>query len=210
MTTCRLTPEENVKLQIRRMKQQAMKIAGYEVPEENMEVRLEFPKKDCPTEGKPRLSLFGCEAGMTAFCVSLDGKLLGCQMLGAFQVDIPDLQLEKAWDAFPFSVHFDIEENKCAHCEYEAFCQSCPASRIAETGSIYAGPGYAQVHFSSDGRSCKQTYSTSIILHHVLPENEGAAYQEATNAISGATGNNPNLFKGIETFRDIPGRDWSY
>lgn len=158
VTKCRLSPEENAKLQLHRIKKQALDLTGRDVPEEDLVVRFQMPKKECPTDSKLHASLFGCEAGMTDFCVSWDGRLLGCQMLGAYQTEIPEMKLAHAWEDFPFSIHIDPEENKCAQCEYEAFCQSCPASRYAETGSIFGCPDYAR----QDADYMKQYYRTDI------------------------------------------------
>ena len=91
---------------------------------------------------KPRVTLFGCDAGMRSYTISWDGQLLGCQMLGNFAEDAVGKGFQKAWDDFPKKVRLPAVNEKCQRCENHNICSSCCASRYAETKDLGGCPEY--------------------------------------------------------------------
>lgn len=140
---CRLSPAENTELMLRRMKKQARELLGDQCSDDSIDIILDLPSRECLADGTPAVSIFGCDAGMRSFCLTWDGKLLGCQLLGAFSTDALKEGLLGAWQSFPYCVHYDVEESKCKRCKLQTFCRTCPASRIAETGSFFGCSDYA-------------------------------------------------------------------
>lgn len=139
--SCRLEPEDNIRLAYRRGINIIKKYVGDAFDEKNLyaEYRQE-PSDKSPTI--LRASLFGCPAGMNSYTISWDGKLLGCQMMECFAVNIQDCNFSKAWEAFPKNVKLPPMNQKCRECKSFKICNSCYASRYAETGDVCGLPEY--------------------------------------------------------------------
>ena len=73
---------------------------------------------------------------MTQYTITYDGKLLACQMIGAFFTDTLKDGFQKAWNDFPSQVHIPNTKIKCDTCQYVDTCLSCYGSRYAETGDF--------------------------------------------------------------------------
>ena len=140
--TARLNPEDNVKLIFRRGIERLKEKVG----EENFDAnRIEIkttPKRKQDDEEKMRYTLFGCDAGMTDYTISWDGKLLGCQTMGKFWTDALNEGFARAWKEFPLVVKLPKQNRKCSNCTASRYCESCYASRLAETGSLNGWPEY--------------------------------------------------------------------
>lgn len=133
---CRILPEQDVKMKIHRLEEEICQIIGPEFDPKKL-VRKEKKKGIVSTSRKDRgYSLFGCQAGMTQYTVTYHGKLLACQMIGAFYTDVLENGFQRAWEAFPFTVRIPDSEIKCDRCSYREECQSCYGSRYAETGDF--------------------------------------------------------------------------
>lgn len=135
--SCRLEPEDNVRLALRRSINLIKKYIGDSYCESN--VHLEYHTSD---QNQRQLTLLGCDAGMNSFTISWDGKLLGCQMLGAFSTDARHSGFQKAWEDFPMEVHLPPPDPVCVSCENRTLCNSCYASRCAETGRLNGRSDY--------------------------------------------------------------------
>ena len=139
----RLEPEDNVKLMFRRgidyVKEQ---IGERKFDINNLEVRAIPKQKEENKKTQFSFTLFGCDAGMKSYTISWNGKLLGCQTLGDFQTDALHDGLKKAWKDFPFTVKFPELNEKCSNCSIARYCETCYASRLAETGSLNGWPEY--------------------------------------------------------------------
>lgn len=116
-------------------------------------IRRVFPGKENRDEGclkyvklpqseKKWLTLLGCNAGMNSYTITWDGKLQGCQILGAFQTDVVRLGFKDAWDRFPMEVKLPPKNQKCISCELKHLCECCPAFVYSETGSLQGVPKY--------------------------------------------------------------------
>lgn len=139
--SCRLCPEDNVRLAYRRSINQIKSIVGDRFDDGYIKLKLkEKDDAECRDMG---YSLLGCSGGMTSYTVTYDGKLQACQVLGAYRTDALSDGLQKAWERFPFEVKHPPLDERCMICEIAELCQSCPASRYAETGSTGGFVEYA-------------------------------------------------------------------
>lgn len=130
---CRVQPELDIKKKVERKLVSAQKLVGDRLIIKGMTIKHE--KKTIP-DGEVRYSLFGCEAGMRQYTITYDGKLLACQMIGAFFTDTLKDGFQKAWNEFPSQVHIPDAKIKCDTCQYVDTCLSCYGSRYAETGDF--------------------------------------------------------------------------
>lgn len=140
----RLDPKENVELIFHRGIQQMKRLIGEDrFKPENMHIvveAVETPEPECRVSNE--YTLLGCDAGMNSYAIAWDGKLQGCQTLGLFAVDTLNNGLQAAWDQFPFMVKLPPMNEKCKQCKIAQHCQTCYASRYAETGNICGCPDY--------------------------------------------------------------------
>lgn len=139
--SCRLSPQENVKLYFRRGINKMQNSVGKDKFDIN-KIKFEIEKQEI-NNSKPRITLFGCNAGMKSYTISWDGKLLGCQMLGKFYTKPFEKNFTFAWGEYPKNVNIDKLNDKCIKCKNSELCGSCYASRYAETGSLVGVPKYA-------------------------------------------------------------------
>ncbi len=138
---CRLSPIESMKmLQDRRMEYTIKPLI--KLLKEDADGFVEKMKalnldKDHKQDNK---TLYGCNAGMTSYTISWDGKLLGCQMLGDCWTYPFDIGFQSAWDDFPKMVQLPMLPEECIGCK--ATCNACPANRLSETGCLGGLPEY--------------------------------------------------------------------
>ncbi len=140
VSACRLEPEDNVRLAFHRGLKIIKEFAGDSFDENKVYAEYRQDRRD--SVRNPRLSLFGCDAGMRSYTISWDGQLLGCQMMGNFSEDILQKGFRKAWEDFPKGVRLPKVNEKCAGCENQNICSVCCASRYAETGDLGGCPEY--------------------------------------------------------------------
>ena len=133
--SCRLTPKQNVELYFRRSMQKIKGIVGEErFNADCVRYRIN-PERQKQKSIKEQLTLFGCNAGMSDYTITYDGKLQGCQILGMFSTDAREKGLKSAWEDYPYAVKKMAESDpKCIGCKDAYACWSCAASRYAETG----------------------------------------------------------------------------
>lgn len=141
--SCRLSPEKNVLLPQKRAIEKLREMIGDSFDINNVRFRYEKKNTDCENSGREKASLLGCSGGMRSYCVTYDGLLQACQALGQFTTDVKNDGLEKAWESFPSAVKLPPMNEKCKNCGITDYCQCCPASRYAETGSVSGLPEYA-------------------------------------------------------------------
>ena len=135
---CRLDPRENAKLLFK----QTIKVLNDFGIVENIDgnnVRFKL-NNDKGSDVKP--SIYGCEAGMTSYTISWDGKLLGCQMLGDYWTYPFDEGFNSSWLKFPKGVVIKELNEKCRTCKDRSLCSTCVATRMAETGNTFGCPSY--------------------------------------------------------------------
>ena len=142
--SCRLSPEDNVRLMLQKSIDTLKNKIGKNFDEKNIRIHygINKSKTDCFSP-RSKASLLGCGGGTDSFAVTWDGKLQACQLLGAFQTDAVKHGLKKAWEIFPLEIKLPPFDSKCQNCSLGEICQCCFASRYAETGSLSGCPEYA-------------------------------------------------------------------
>lgn len=139
--TCRLSPEDNVRLAFRRGIELIKNYYGDEYDERNLYIEQKKSGKDDSVYA-PKVSLFGCDAGIRQYTIAWNGRLLGCQMLGLFETDALRDGFASAWEQFPSAVTIPKLNDKCMACEKQNLCNCCIASRYAETLDAGGCPEY--------------------------------------------------------------------
>lgn len=148
---CRLTPEENITMLKNnniRFYMDPLKRFLHENPqalEDFDNEKEEYDNHEIENDDNYRSRnvktiLYGCSAGISNFCISWDGKLIGCQMLGDCWTYPFSQGFKSAWNEFPKVVKMPSMPNKCINCKTS--CSACPATRLAETGQLNGIPGY--------------------------------------------------------------------
>lgn len=137
--SCRLDAKDNISLMMHRsideINQKAQKqgksIIDYKVHIQPKEKNM---KPDVQSNMKP--TLLGCNAGMRSYVISWDGKLLACQILDKFSVNVIRSTFIKEWENLPYQFELPVLCKKCRECKHLDICPACPASRYAETGDM--------------------------------------------------------------------------
>lgn len=137
--SCRLSPEDNVRLVFRRGINLIKSYVGDDYDENMLRIKQLKSKE---TNSELKMTLFGCNAGMSDYTISWDGKLIGCQMLGLFKTDALHDGFKQAWEDFPYKVKLPKLNETCSKCNKKELCNCCIASRYAETGSLNGCPEY--------------------------------------------------------------------
>lgn len=140
VNTCRLEPEDNIRLAYHHTIDLIKGVVGDKYDPRNVVIRERIVEND--NRHAPRLTLFGCNAGMNQYTISHDGQLLGCQMMGVFSTDARRIGFAQAWEDFPKTVKLPPINEKCKSCEDIRYCNTCYASRYAETGDLGGCPEY--------------------------------------------------------------------
>lgn len=73
---------------------------------------------------------------MNSYTISWDGRLLGCQILELFSVNVREKSFINAWEEFPYHVVLPSMNPQCSQCKISRHCESCYAARFAETGNL--------------------------------------------------------------------------
>ena len=136
VSACRLDAKKNIELLLHRGIEKAEKKV---VSEGNIPVGFKVQihsKVSKNANGKVRLSLLGCDAGMTSYTISWNGELLACQLLGQFYINIRKFGFKKGWKELVFLIKVPELNEDCKECEYYSICEACPATRYAETGDM--------------------------------------------------------------------------
>lgn len=133
--SCRLSPKELAELDEKHILEMARN--EFEGKYDLNQFKIKFVRKtehpECQTS---ELSLFGCNAGMSQYVISWDGKLLGCQLLGLFSIDTIELGFKNAWEQYPYNVKLPPENKACKTCDVLNYCEKCSAFCYAETGKL--------------------------------------------------------------------------
>ncbi len=138
--SCRLSPKDNFDLAYRRGIDKIKSIVGSSYDEKNL--TLSYKTDSDNSGGSSRITLFGCSAGMSSFTLTWNGLLIGCQLM---ELPCPDAGKEgflTAWNTFPSLVKPSSLHEDCRKCNHIHICNSCPASRYAETGDSGGKPCY--------------------------------------------------------------------
>lgn len=133
---CRVPPEQDMQMKVKRMWESVHHIVGDGFEPKNLKIVRKNNGIISEEERRERITLFGCQAGMSQYTITYEGRMLACQIIDAFFTDALQEGILKAWEGFPCEVHILYEKGNCECCEYIDTCQSCYGSRYAETGDF--------------------------------------------------------------------------
>ena len=139
--SCRLSPEDNIRMLFRKNIAEIKRIVGDSYDEKYLS--LSSSESENETTGEEHITLYGCNAGMDSYTISYSGELFGCQLLGMFSTDPLRDSFREAWNQYPFTVQLPEKNPKCLSCENRKYCESCYACRYAETGDLEGIPEYS-------------------------------------------------------------------
>lgn len=134
--SCRLTPKDNVELLFKKTKEV---IKDFGLASDDDSIKFKFEDKESSSF---RPTIYGCDAGMSSYTITWDGKLIGCQMLDDTWVSPFKDGFNKSWQLFPTKVVYKELNEKCKNCKDKMLCSTCVATRMAETGDISGCPKY--------------------------------------------------------------------
>lgn len=132
VNACRLDPEIEHRMHLDRK----LKIIREFVGDQFDINKVSTKDSDKSRVDNKRAPLLGCPAGMSSYVITWNGQMLACQMLGVFHADALLLGIHKAWEVLPDLIVLPPPNPKCASCDAAESCQSCYATRYAETGSL--------------------------------------------------------------------------
>lgn len=135
---CRLEPEKTFELE----KYRTIELLKRKVGDYYDESNVRFEKTTHTRNVQKRYTLLGCDTGMSSYAISWDGKLLGCQILGAFYTDALKEGFNRAWEEYPYQIKILPKSETCNKCRVKSLCECCYAFRYSETGSVDGVPEY--------------------------------------------------------------------
>ena len=103
---------------------------------------------NCACMDQPeRYSLYGnggiaCRGGFSSVWVDWRGKISGCGIHTAEQIDLAQVPFKDAWQQIVASSEATRISEKCQYCKYRNICPSCVAAAFCETGDIAGTPTY--------------------------------------------------------------------
>lgn len=143
---CRLSPDESANLFRKRTLEVVKSFQNYLNKSKitiDPEIRNQKPDKEDMDE---KQTLYGCDAGMNSYVITWDGKLIGCELLQDCYTNALEDGFVKAWSDFPKKIHLPPIPDKCMSCSIN--CTVCPATRLAETGTLSGIPEYLCIESS--------------------------------------------------------------
>lgn len=139
---CRLTPEQNVEMIYpglvdywRKVKNQKVNLND-DLVEQNKNARHKIPR-----EGKYLFE--NCGAGINSYSIAYSGEMYACEMLDRGCTNPFETNFEDAWLHLPEQYPLSKANSKCLNCQYSDWCESCPATRLAESGDWFGIPEYS-------------------------------------------------------------------
>ena len=109
-------------------------------------------KNNVATEGEK----MNCNAGITSFWISWDGKLLPCGMMPNEGLNPWKVGFKEAWENSKNIVEKIKLPIKCANCEKKIQCRVCAAIVYTETGTYNKEPQYRCDMIDSYPNKCKE------------------------------------------------------
>ncbi len=141
VSACRLGPEDNIRLYLRRHAKPIRDAIGADRFDISS-MRIRMTKNDQRPTAMSRLTLYGCDAGMKTYAITHDGQMIACQVLSRAQTDPFLSSFRTAWDALPQQVKRNTVDEHCMACENADYCLSCCATRYAEAGDPWHSSDY--------------------------------------------------------------------
>lgn len=138
--SCRLSPEENAELCYGSMWDYLEEQEQKGTP---VELHVPMGNDTSGITGQGCQDLFGpCDAGITSFLITWDGKMYPCQLADKGCTDPFAEGFTEAFRRLPEQYPAAKTIEKCRGCKYQRICETCPATRLAETGDWFGIPEY--------------------------------------------------------------------
>lgn len=84
-----------------------------------------------------------CGAGIHEYFISWSGEMYACGTLPVGCTQPFETGFERAWEDLPSQYPLAKQNETCKSCDLRAYCESCPAFRMLETGSWDGTPQFA-------------------------------------------------------------------
>lgn len=137
---CRLTPVENIKLIHNDLTELYEKVKANEIKLPKPEEKLKTHYRNNISEGDYLFE--NCGAGLNQYTITWDGAMYACELLPTGCTFPFDTNFRQAWEELPEKYPRSRINKRCMDCKYAAFCEACPAIRMAETGDYFDAPEY--------------------------------------------------------------------
>ena len=143
-TKVRLSPKENALKYCNRYVEVVNKYINDESYKKQIKQITDIKKEHDKNKNneQKRNTFYGCEAGISDYHITWDGKLIPCALMGKYFTNPFDEGFAKAWDRLEDVIVLPSIPNDCISCKYNKFCGTCAASRFAETGDENGIPEY--------------------------------------------------------------------
>lgn len=99
-------------------------------------------KKKIPMDDKQD-RLFSCDACQTVYNINWAGRMYACGLMDQYYTEPFKDGFAHAWEILPDKYPKPQSIERCNTCKYNSICETCPANRLAETGSLFGVPEYA-------------------------------------------------------------------
>lgn len=139
--SCRLSPEENVRLVHRNIFTLAEEIqkGNISLPEKFEKYKVQHGIEQ--PEGHYMFE--HCGAGISSYAISWDGRMYACELLDRGYTEPFVTGFKEAWEHLPEQYPLTENVKACSDCELAGLCEVCPATRLAETGDWFGVPEYS-------------------------------------------------------------------
>lgn len=139
---CRLSPKENVDMIHFTLVDiwEKVKSCKLELPEKFPKIEKDIKHK-IPVEG--RYLFENCGAGLNSYAINYNGEMYACEILNKGCTEPFKTSFNDAWSHLPEQYPLSKVNPKCLTCSFADWCESCPASRLAETGDWFEVSEYS-------------------------------------------------------------------
>lgn len=139
---CRLSPKQNVEVIHKQIVEFWKKVKNNEakLPEE-LPDKLQMQRYSIPETGKYLFE--NCDAGINSYTITWNGNMYACELLNEGYTEPFKTGFNDAWEYLPKQYPLSQPNTKCNKCKYAALCESCPATRLSETGDWFGIAEYS-------------------------------------------------------------------
>lgn len=136
----RLTPEENMDLVFPGL----VELKTQSTTRQHKNSRNSYSKLILGHRSSVEGYLFhDCDAGVSEYAINWAGKMYACEMIAEGYTIPFEEGFLSAWNRLPEQYPTSQLVEKCESCVYAGLCNTCPANRLAETGSWFGIPEYS-------------------------------------------------------------------
>ncbi|MGM9625004.1 MAG: radical SAM protein [Eubacteriales bacterium] len=139
--SCRLGPQEHFGMLYPGIIRQWEKIRDGLQPKAGRDIRQTEHTLPLPPPGAYLFS--SCGAGTDSYTIDWSGRMYACELLDRGYTEPFVYGFDRAWEQLPGQYPKSRVPTECAACPDAAFCSSCPAYRLGETGDWFGIPRFA-------------------------------------------------------------------